>query len=86
VLAQTLGAFIGALFTYANYFHAIDQYEGDGVRTVPGTAQLFATYPLEYMPAAACFFSEVNIAELVYPKCRDMNEDHRFWERFSWSS
>ncbi|KAG8892329.1 hypothetical protein FRB99_002799 [Tulasnella sp. 403] len=56
-LAQLLGAFFGALITYANYWHAIDLFEGGG-RTVPGTAALFATYPLDYMTAVSSFFSE----------------------------
>jgi glycerol uptake facilitator-like aquaporin len=44
-LGQVLGAFFGSLFVYSNYFHAIDLFEGGkGVRTVPGTASLFATY------------------------------------------
>ena len=45
IAAQLLGAFVGAALTYANYFHAIDVFEGGkGVRTTPGTAALFATY------------------------------------------
>ena len=45
ILSQVLGAFFGSLFVYSNYFHAIDLFEGGkGVRTVPGTAALFATY------------------------------------------
>ncbi|KAI0030976.1 aquaporin [Vararia minispora EC-137] len=59
IIGQIVGAFIGALLTYANYFHAIDIYEGGkGIRTTPGTASLFSTYALDYMPAAACFFDE----------------------------
>jgi len=59
ILGQVLGAFFGSLFVYSNYFHAIDLFEGGkGVRTVPGTASLFATYSAPYMPAANCFFDE----------------------------
>lgn len=44
-LAQLLGAICGAGITYANYIHPIDIVEGGrGIRTVPGTASLFATY------------------------------------------
>jgi len=58
-LAQTAGAFIGSLIVYGNYAHAIDQFEGgSGVRTVPGTAGLFATFPLDYVPNAGSFFNE----------------------------
>ncbi|VDC04671.1 unnamed protein product [Peniophora sp. CBMAI 1063] len=60
VIGQIFGAWMGAMLTYANYFHAIDVYEGGkGIRTTPGTASLFATYALDYLPAAACFFDEV---------------------------
>ncbi|KAI0260324.1 aquaporin [Gloeopeniophorella convolvens] len=59
MFGQLLGAFLGSLFTYANYFHAIDLFEGGkGVRTVPGTASLFSTYAADYMPASSCFFDE----------------------------
>jgi len=45
MFAQLLGAWIGALAVFANYFHAINIVEGGkGVRTTPGTASLFATY------------------------------------------
>ena len=45
IISQLLGAIVGAAVTYANYFHAIDLYEGgSGIRTVPGTASLFGTY------------------------------------------
>jgi hypothetical protein len=43
--AQLMGALCGAGCIYANYFHAIDIFEGGrGIRTVPGTAGLFSTY------------------------------------------
>ena len=45
LLAQILGAFIGAAIIYGNYLGAIDIQEGGSARTVPGTASLFATYP-----------------------------------------
>ncbi|PIL30333.1 transporter [Ganoderma sinense ZZ0214-1] len=45
VFAQLMGGLCGAGIVYANYIHAIDLFEGGrGVRTVPGTAGLFATY------------------------------------------
>lgn len=51
IAAQILGAFLGSLFVYSNYFHAIDLFEGGkGVRTVPGTASLFATYAVSSNP------------------------------------
>jgi len=58
-LAQVLGALCGAGCVYANYFHAIDVFEGGrGIRTVPGTASLFSTYALDYMTSVSCFFNE----------------------------
>jgi aquaglyceroporin related protein, other eukaryote len=44
ILAQLLGGITGAALVYANYFHAIDLFEGgQGVRTLK-TAGLFSTY------------------------------------------
>ncbi|KAF8631692.1 hypothetical protein AX15_002242 [Amanita polypyramis BW_CC] len=58
ILSQLLGAIVGAAIIYANYFHAIDIFEGGrNVRTLK-TAGLFAVYPLEYMTNVSAFFSE----------------------------
>jgi len=58
IFAQTMGAMCGAGIIYANYFHAIDLYEGGrGIRTL-STAGLFATYALPYMTSVSCFFTE----------------------------
>ena len=58
ITAQLLGAVTGGLLLYANYYHAIDVYEGgDGTRSI-STASLLTTYALDYMPNSACFFSE----------------------------
>lgn len=38
-----MGGIVGAAVVYANYFHAIDLFEGHGVRTL-STASLFSTY------------------------------------------
>lgn len=44
ILAQVLGGLVGAALVYANYFHAIDIFEGGrGIRTL-STASLFSTY------------------------------------------
>jgi len=58
IVAQVLGGFCGALLTYANYTHALDAFEGVGVRSVPGTASLFSTYAAAYETNAAAFFDE----------------------------
>lgn len=43
--AQLLGAICGAGIVYANYYHAINVFEGGpGIRTIKGTGDLFATY------------------------------------------
>ena len=45
IFAQLMGGLCGAGIVYANYIHAIDLVEGGRhIRTVPGTASLFATY------------------------------------------
>jgi len=58
IAAQTLGGLVGAALVYANYFHAINLFEGGRhVRTL-ATASLFSTYALDYMTAVSCFFDE----------------------------
>ena len=66
-LAQILGAWIGALLVYANYFHAIDLFEGgSGVRTL-SPAGLFGTYPVSH---ASHFRNEVKFTEhLKWASC-----------------
>ncbi|KAJ6524167.1 putative aquaporin 4 [Mycena capillaripes] len=59
IFAQTLGGFIGAAIVYANYFHAIDIFEGGaGIRTMK-TAGVFGAFPIEYLSNKSAFFSEV---------------------------
>ncbi|KAJ7154709.1 aquaporin-like protein [Mycena filopes] len=58
ILAQTLGGFVGAALIYANYFHAIDIFEGTGIRTMK-TAGVFGAYAAEYLTDVSAFFSEV---------------------------
>ncbi|KAH8114776.1 aquaporin [Phellopilus nigrolimitatus] len=59
IFAQLLGGVVGAAITYANYFHAINLFEGGaGVRTVPGTASLFGTYAVSYMSNVSAFWDE----------------------------
>ncbi|KAJ3916786.1 aquaporin-like protein [Lentinula edodes] len=67
IFSQLLGGFIGAALIYANYYHAINIFEGgSGVRTLL-TAGNFGTYPLDYMTNASAFFSEfLGTALLVF--------------------
>ncbi|KAJ7669272.1 aquaporin-like protein [Mycena polygramma] len=59
IFAQTLGGFIGAALVYANYFHAIDIFEGGaGIRTMK-TAGVFGAYAIDYLTNVSAFFSEV---------------------------
>jgi len=58
IVSQVLGGFVGGLLVYADYAHAIDAYEGKGIRTVPGTASLFSTYAADYETNVAAFFDE----------------------------
>jgi len=55
IMAQLLGAWMGGLLIYANYYHAIKIVDPNLTRA---TASLFTTYALDYLPSAACFFSE----------------------------
>ncbi|EAU83999.1 hypothetical protein E4U52_001108 [Claviceps spartinae] len=57
IAAQVLGGLVGAAIIYGSYFHAIEIFEGPGVRT-QATAGIFATYALPYVPAATAFFVE----------------------------
>ncbi|PPR07832.1 hypothetical protein CVT24_003109 [Panaeolus cyanescens] len=56
IFAQVMGGVIGAALSYAQYHRAIDIVEG-GKRTLL-TAGLFGAYPLDYVSAVSCFFSE----------------------------
>ncbi|KAF7348500.1 hypothetical protein MVEN_01367500 [Mycena venus] len=59
IFAQTLGGFIGAAIVYANYFHAIDIFEGgSGIRTLK-TAGVFGAFAIDYLTNVSAFFSEV---------------------------
>ncbi|KAI0953644.1 hypothetical protein AcW1_007813 [Taiwanofungus camphoratus] len=71
IFAQLMGALCGAGIIYANYIHAIDIYEGGRhIRTVPGTANLFATYALPYMTSVSCFFDEfIGTVALLFVVC-----------------
>lgn len=49
IAAQLLGAIVGSALTYGIYHNAIDLVEGGaGIRTTPGTASLFGTYPVSH--------------------------------------
>ncbi|KAF6751659.1 aquaporin-like protein [Ephemerocybe angulata] len=65
ILAQVLGALVGAALVYGLYFQAIDIFEGAGVRT-QATAGIFATYSLPYMTAAASFFTEFLTTAILF--------------------
>jgi len=59
ILAQLLGGICGAGIVYANYYHAINLYEGGpDIRTISGTGDLFATYAADYLTSVSAFFSE----------------------------
>ena len=67
--AQLMGAICGAGITYANYIHAIDIVEGGRhIRTVPGTASLFATYAVRPLlsPLTALVLSAVVVADAFH--------------------
>ncbi|KAI9569923.1 major intrinsic protein superfamily membrane channel protein [Boletus coccyginus] len=59
ILAQLLGGICGAGIVYANYYHAINLYEGGtNIRTISGTGGLFGTYAADYMTSVSSFFAE----------------------------
>ncbi|KAJ6469522.1 aquaporin-like protein [Mycena sanguinolenta] len=59
IFAQTLGGFIGAAIIYANYFHAINIFEGGaGIRTLK-TAGAFGTFAAPYLTDVSAFFDEI---------------------------
>lgn len=64
ILAQLIGAMLGAAVVYTNYVAAIDLLEGGpGIRTVvpdsvTSTAGIFATYPVPFLGTSGQFFSE----------------------------
>ncbi|KAF1950879.1 aquaporin [Byssothecium circinans] len=62
-IAEVLGAFIGSGIVYANYYAAIDSFEGGpGIRTVPpapkATAGIFCTYPQPFLSNGTQLISE----------------------------
>jgi len=62
-VAQVTGAFAASGVVYANYYTAIDYFEGGlGKRTVPpatkATAGIFCTYPQPFLTKTSQFFSE----------------------------
>jgi len=52
-MAQLLGAWMGGLLIYANYYHAIKIVDPNLTRA---TASLFTTYALDYLPSGADLF------------------------------
>lgn len=61
MVAQVLGAMAASAIVYANYYSAIDQFEGSGIRTVgsaTSTAGIFCSYPQPFMTKTGMFFSE----------------------------
>ncbi|KIK07086.1 hypothetical protein K443DRAFT_87926 [Laccaria amethystina LaAM-08-1] len=75
IFAQVLGGFVGAALVYANYFHAIDIFEG-GHRT-QATASLFATFALPYMTQVSCFFSEFLATAVLFIMFLALNDKHK---------
>lgn len=60
ILAQLLGGIAGAALVYANYFHAIDIFEGGtGTRTLK-TAGLFGTFAASLLTQLKYFPSDVS--------------------------
>ena len=69
LVAQFMGGFLAAGVVYANYIPAINNYAGKGVRAVPpndgATAQIFCTYPAEFLTKGQQFTSEFIASTLL---------------------
>ncbi|KAI6174419.1 Major intrinsic protein domain containing protein [Aphelenchoides besseyi] len=60
VMAQLIGCYLGALFVFILYLDGISYFDG-GIRQVHGpnaTADIFATYPKEYLSVTGAFFDQ----------------------------
>ncbi|CZT24005.1 probable aquaglyceroporin [Ramularia collo-cygni] len=79
LVAQTLGAMVASGVVYANYYSAIDAFEGGSMRTVSGptaTAGIFCTYPAEFMTRTGMFFSEFIASALLMFLIYAIKDDH----------
>jgi aquaglyceroporin related protein len=59
VLGQILGAWLGAIIVFANYFHAIDIFEGKKGRRTLSTGSLFGTYAVSLAQPLHNFVSRI---------------------------
>ncbi|TRY68400.1 hypothetical protein TCAL_10232 [Tigriopus californicus] len=60
MLAQYLGAFVGAALVHANYYEALVAFEtAQGESLIPGTAGIFATYPADYLSNGGGFLDQI---------------------------
>ena len=67
ILGQFIGAFLGALFVYINYYDAIHDYEevtNFGLRSMK-TAGVFATYPSSELTVFGALFDEFFASSLL---------------------
>ncbi|XP_064474913.1 aquaporin-7-like isoform X2 [Ornithodoros turicata] len=61
MVAQYLGAFLGAAVLFCTYKNAFDHFDG-GLRATTGvnaTADVFASYPREFVSTGNCFLDQV---------------------------
>ncbi|SMR48555.1 unnamed protein product [Zymoseptoria tritici ST99CH_1E4] len=76
LIAQVLGAMCASGVVYANYYSAIDQFEGgSGIRTM-ATAGIFCTYPAEFMTRTGMFFSEFIASTILMFMIYAIKDDH----------
>lgn len=66
MLAQFLGAFLGAAFVFFVYHEALLKFElanADGERLVAQTAAIWATYPAAHLSICGGLFDQVGLEE-----------------------
>ena len=61
ILAQYLGAFVGALFVYLTYMDAFSAYKEKFGTLDIGSAGIFATYPADHLSTGGGFFDQVRM-------------------------
>ncbi|XP_055931045.1 aquaporin-10-like [Argiope bruennichi] len=81
LVAQYLGGFIAAAFVYIVYYDAINEFD-NGHRQLPphpnSTAQIFSTYPQDFVSIGSCFLDQViGTAMLLIVICTAIDQRYK---------